>query len=317
MIQFVSVKKTFSIRNSRRKIHALRNVTLDLPEEGTTGIVGESGSGKSTLARIFLGQYKPDSGHFTWNSYNSNSLTKKDWQKIRSQISVVFQDPFSSLNPRLKVSSILREPMLIHKKLFPMTKKEQFQRASEVLEMTGLPISALDKHPHEFSGGQRQRIGIARSLVLSPKVIVLDEPVSALDVSVKAQIINLLQDLKEKLKVTYLFIAHDLGVVHHISDKIVVLYLGMVMEEGDADEVFFRPRHPYTRTLLDSVPSLEKIGEKFLPISGEIPSPSEEITLCPFLSRCPRAGELCQSTMPDYTSHEKGSFFCHYPLIED
>jgi len=319
VINFYNLTKIFKLgggflSGEAKLLYALRNVSFEVEKGATLGIVGESGSGKSTLARVFIGLYKPDEGHFQYEDFKSGEMTDEKWKLFRQKVSMVFQDPYSSLNPRMKIKSILQEPFLIHKKYFPASKEERLKKIYKILDMVGLDKGSLDKYPHEFSGGQRQRIGIARALILTPEVIVLDEPVSALDVSIQAQILNLLKEIKKEMNLTYLFIAHDLSVIEYMSDKIVVMYLGSVLEEGPASELLKKPRHHYTRTLIDSMPDITKQKKDFKVIKGEIPSPINLPPGCVFASRCPAVKEKCRNEMPEKTKTKKGFFHCHYPL---
>lgn len=321
MIRFEHLHKRFLIQNSfqihkRKYLHALTNIQLELPPQKTIGIVGESGSGKSTLAKVFMGLYKPSDGFFVYDNKNSNTMKRKDWLEFYREVAMVFQDPYGSLNPRFQVQDILIEPWNIQKKyLQKKINRQQMQKHIEkILDWVGLEKSSLKKFPHQFSGGQRQRIAIARSLVLQPKILVLDEPVSALDVSIQAQIINLLQDLKQQLQLTYLFIAHDLSLVEYISDYVVVMYLGQVVEFASARKIFTSPHHPYTYSLLKSKPSIDAIGEPFYTLEGEIPSPIDLPSHCSFVERCSQAQDICWQTPPPKTIKKESFFYCHYPL---
>jgi len=319
VIEFNNISKTFDLgggffSKEKKIIHALRDVSLTIKKGMTMGIVGESGSGKSTLARIFMGLYKPDTGYFKFSDFNSHNISKEEWKTFRKQAAMVFQDPYSSLNPRMKVLDILQEPFLIHKKDFSISKEERLIKITKVLDMTGLEKGSLKKYPHEFSGGQRQRIGIARALVLKPRVLVLDEPVSALDVSIQAQILNLLKELKKELDLTYIFIAHDLGVIEYMSDRIAVMYLGSILEESAVKNIFSKPRHHYTKTLLNSMPDVQKKGKDFQVVPGEIPSPLNLPKGCPFEPRCAGAKENCGLLFPVETAGKNGYYKCHYPL---
>lgn len=312
MIRFWQISKVFISR--KHKIHALNQVTFDVPLNKVTAIVGESGSGKSTLGRIFLGLYPPSSGYFAFNELMSPFMNSRDWKYLRRRVSMVFQDPYSSLNPRLKVKEIIQEGLEIHRKDLGISKKDIEDRVLWALQEVGLGKDALQKYPHEFSGGQRQRIGIARALVLKPEVLVLDEPLSALDVSIQAQILNLLQELKERENLTYLFITHDLSVVEYLADYVVVLYAGRLLEYQDA-KVFFRyPKHPYSQSLLKAIPSLENIGKPFPVVQGETPSPINPPVGCPFATRCKQKLDICEKEFPPLTRHAKGFFYCYNPL---
>lgn len=324
MIRFEHLHKKFLIQNSyrahkRKYIHALTNIQMELPSHKTIGIVGESGSGKTTLAKVLMGLYKPSSGYFVYNGKNSHEMKRKDWLSFYSEVAMVFQDPYGSLNPRFRVQDILTEPWNIQRKSLQqeISRKQIQQRIEEILNWIGLEQNSLKKYPHQFSGGQRQRIAIARALVLQPKMIVLDEPVSALDVSIQAQIINLLQDLKKQLQLTYLFIAHDLSLIEYISDYVAVMYLGQVVEFAPAHKIFSSPRHPYTFSLLKSKPSIDAIGEPFYTLEGEVPSPIDVPVHCSFAERCLWVKDICWQEIPQRTTQGKSFFYCHLPLEKD
>lgn len=317
MIRFNNIGKNYPIKKSflgkpLESIQALHGVSLDIPLGVTTGIVGESGSGKTTLARVFTGLVQPDSGHFTYNGFDSRSMTKENWREFRREVQLVFQDPYGSLNPRLTIRKILEEPVEIHKKRLALSAQEIESRLQEVIGWVGLGADSLNKYPHEFSGGQRQRIGIARTLMLMPKLLVLDEPVSALDVSIQAQILNLLLDLKNKLGLTFLFIAHDLGVVHYMAEYTAVMYKGHLVEMGETDKLFARPKHPYTKMLLDSVPD---IGKPLPQGAFQAAADSVSFTGCPYTTRCERAIDECSINFPEKRANGKtGFYWCHAPL---
>ncbi len=312
MIRFAGLSKIFT--SGKNRIHALQNVSFDVPQGSVTAVVGESGSGKSTLARVFTGLYQPNGGYFAYGHLMSPFMSQRDWRWLRRRVAMVFQDPYSSLNPRLRIEQIVSEPLLIHRRKVHMNRQQRRDRVIEVLEQVGLNSDALEKYPHEFSGGQRQRIGIARALVLHPEVLVLDEPISALDVSIQAQVLNLLSDLRHKENLTYLFIAHDLGVIEYISDYTAVMYAGRVVEYNQTAELFRRPRHPYTMSLLDAMPSIKKIGQPFKALEGETPSPIHPPPGCPFAKRCFRAQDICQQEMPQPSQNKGGFYYCHNPL---
>ena len=314
LVEVKHLKEYFNINVGAFKtkpLKAVDDVSFTIKEGETLGLVGESGCGKTTVGRTLLNLYKPTSGEIWFDG--KEVKTKKDIKEFRKKATMVFQDPYSSLNPRMTVSDIIAEPLDIHK----MYKKKQ-ERQDRILELmgyVGLNSEHASRYAHEFSGGQRQRIGIARSLAVDPKFIVCDEPVSALDVSIQAQVINMFEELQDKLNLTYLFIAHDLLVVRHISDRIAVMYLGKMVELADADEIYKRPLHPYSKSLMSAVPIPDpKIARenKRIVLSGDIPSPLNAPSGCPFRTRCPHATAACAESMPEFKEVSKGHFVaCH------
>jgi oligopeptide transport system ATP-binding protein len=289
-------------------IKAVDNISFTIEKGKTLGLVGESGSGKTTVARSMLRLIPSGSGSVTVDGTDVFSLEKKELRMFRKQMQLVFQDPYDSLNPRMTVGNIVQEPLKVHG---GMSVSEREERVNEIFQLVGLPLSAASRYPHEFSGGQRQRIGIARALSLYPSFMVLDEPVSALDVSIQGQVLNLLKDIQEKLSVTSLFIAHDLAVVKHMSDYIAVMYLGRIVEYGPAKEVYGEPLHPYTQSLIASVPSLTSTKGSFKSLEGEIPSPENPPRGCHFHPRCPRAEAVCRETYPEFSGDGNRSVACH------
>lgn len=278
-------------------VHAVNNVSLDIQKGEILAIAGESGCGKSTLAKAIMKLVQSDSGEILLNGENVLNLKhNKDLKKFYQKVQMIFQNPYSSLNPKMKIGEILKEPLIINTNL----KKEEITKiVEEKIKKVGLDKSALNLYPHEFSGGQRQRIAIARSLILNPKFIIADEPVSALDVSIQAQIINLLKQLKEDFNLTFLFISHDLSVIKYLSDRIAIMYLGEVVEIGRTEEIFKNPKHPYTKALLSSVPELNPQDEKErIHLQGELPSPENLPTGCKFHTRCPYVMEICKTSTP-------------------
>ena len=263
------------------------------------GLVGESGCGKTTTGRCVLRLEKPTEGQILFDGVDITKLGAGDLQPLRQRIQVIFQDPYSSLNPRMKIGDIIAEPMAVHKIIPDAAKRDA--RVRELLTICGLNAGFADRYPHEMSGGQRQRVGIARALAMNPEFIVCDEPVSALDVSIQAQVVNLLEDLREQFGLTYLFIAHDLSVVRHLCQRVAVMYLGRIVEMADSDELFDNPKHPYTRALLAAVPipdpAVEQ-GREFRPVKGEVPSPINPPSGCVFHPRCPMAVERCSRERP-------------------
>ena len=314
LIEVKDLKQYFNINVGGLKtkpLKAVDGVSFSIRKGETLGLVGESGCGKTTVGRTLLHLYKPTGGE-VW--YDGKKLaTKHDIQEFRKKATMVFQDPYSSLNPRMTVADIIGEPLDIHK--LYKTKEERQARILELMGHVGLNSEHAARYAHEFSGGQRQRIGIARSLAVNPDFIVCDEPVSALDVSIQAQVINMFDELQEKLGLTYLFIAHDLLVVRHISDRIAVMYLGRMVELADAEEIYNRPLHPYSKSLLSAVPIPDpKIARanKRIVLSGDIPSPLNAPSGCPFRTRCPYATEQCAQEMPPFNEVEPGHFVaCH------
>ena len=278
-------------------IYAVNNISFSINQGETLSLVGESGCGKSTVGKCLIGLEKPTSGEIIIDGIKTTTSTKKDIKELRKKVQIIFQNPYSSLNPKMTVEEILKEPFIINTNL---SKTEIKKELSTLLDITGLSTNFLSRYPHEFSGGQRQRIGIARALALRPEFIIADEPVSALDVSVQAQILNLLQDLKKELKLTYLFISHDLSVVNYISDRIAVMYLGEIVETSSSDEIIHHPKHPYTRILLDSAPHINKPGTKKIILKGDLPRPQNLPDGCKFHTRCPMAFDKCSSIEPQF-----------------
>jgi oligopeptide transport system ATP-binding protein len=295
------------------RVHAVDNVTFDIAPGETLGLVGESGSGKTTAARCILRLIEPTSGEIWFRGRNIAAEGRDAANEFRRDVQIIFQDPFASLNPRMTVRGIIGEALTIHK--LTSTRREYEDRIVQLIEWVGLQSGYLGRYPHEFSGGQRQRIGIARALAVEPKLIVCDEPVSALDVSVQAQVINLLQDLQEKLNLTYLFIAHDLSVVEHISTRVAVMYLGRIVEIAPAAELYGSPLHPYTEALLSAVPIPDpKVKRARIKLQGEVPSPIDPPSGCHFHPRCPiRELPLCSTKVPPLRQGNDGRWIaCHF-----
>ncbi len=296
-------------------IKAVDGVSFEVMKGETLGIVGESGCGKTTLGRTIVRLYKPTSGKIIYRDKEITHLTDKELLPYRRKIQMVFQDPYASLNPRMTVAEIIGEALDIHK--LYTSKKERQEKIYELLETVGLVREHANRFPHEFSGGQRQRIGIARALAVQPEMIVLDEPISALDVSIQAQVVNVLIDLQEKYGLTYLFIAHDLSMVRYISDMVIVMYLGNVVEEAPSNELFSHPLHPYTQALLSAVPIPDpKIARKRerIILKGEVPSPLNPPQGCPFSTRCPYAKDVCFKEKPPLKDVGGRKVACHFPL---
>jgi peptide/nickel transport system ATP-binding protein len=288
------------LRKKVGQVQAVNNVSFSIQRGGTLGLVGESGCGKTTVGRCILRVYRPTAGQIFFEGQDIANLDIRKIRQMRRNIQLIFQDPYGSLDPRQSAGSIIEEPIKVHK--FYQTKSEVEQRAKELFNLVGLNPKMMDRYPHEFSGGQRQRIGIARALACNPKLIVCDEPISALDVSIQAQIMNLLQDLQKKLGLTYLFIAHDLSVVRHISDWIAVMYLGHIVEITGWAELYENPLHPYTKALLSAVPIPNPIVEKSrkrIILRGEVPSPINPPSGCVFHPRCEMATRECSEVVPE------------------
>ena len=308
-----NITKEFQTKNKGVSVKAVNNISLSVKPGTTLGIVGESGCGKSTLGRLILQLLKANSGSIEFDGINLAQMKDKDLRSARVKMQMVFQDPFSSLNPRQKISDIIREPLDIHKVGSRASRKKKVE---ETILRVGLPLEALDRFPHEFSGGQRQRICIARAIILNPKLVVADEPVSALDVSIQSQILNLLSELKRDLNLTYIFISHNLSVIRHISDVVAVMYLGEIVEMADSDEIFSNPQHPYTKALLSAVPQLKETVGKKETLQGDLPSPFDLPSGCTFHPRCPVAMEVCSSVKPELITVGTHQTSCHkvHPL---
>ena len=310
------LKKYYPIRKgafSREKavVKACDDVSFELNAGETLGIVGESGCGKTTTMQSVIRLIEPTGGTILLNGQDFRAMKGAELKQARQKIKLIFQDPYSSLNPRMTVKDIIAEPLDIAGVC--KDKAERDRRVLETMEQVGLDPSYVNRYPHEFSGGQRQRIGIARAIILRPHVVVCDEPVSALDVSIQAKIINLLRQFQHDLGLAYIFISHDLGVVRHIADRVLVMYLGRVVEEGESRELFAHPLHPYTRALLDSVPRMDADGRPAAALQGDVPSPADPPSGCLFHTRCPYAKEVCSEKVPELRECSLGhKCACHF-----
>ena len=309
------IKKKSIFNKEEVSVKAVDGISLDIYEGETLGLVGESGCGKSTLGRVILQLYKQTAGKVIYDDKDLATLDSESMRKLRQELQIVFQDPYSSLNPRLTVGNLISEALVAHGK-FKKGSKELEEYTLDIMDRCGLQKYMLHRYAHQFSGGQRQRIGIARALALDPRFIVCDEAVSALDVSIQSQIINLLIDLKEQHKLTYLFISHDLSAVKFISDRVGVMYLGNLVELGSSNTIFAEPLHPYTEALLDAIPTTEEASNKALQtIEGDIPSPVNPPSGCKFHTRCKYATEKCSQERPEWRELRPNHFVaCHYPL---
>lgn len=311
LISARNIKKYFDVNGG--KLTAVDGISFDIYEGETFGLVGESGCGKSTAGRTIIRLYDPTDGELYFNGKNIYDLSRREMQEVRRNFQMIFQDPYASLNPRMTVEEIVAEPLEIHGVF--KTHKERYKRVIELLELVGLSEEHAMRFPHEFSGGQRQRIGIARALALNPKFIVCDEPISALDVSIQAQVVNLLQELQKELGLTYLFIAHDLSMVRYISDRVGVMYLGHMMELADSEELYQNPMHPYTRALLSAIPIPDpdiQRNRKRIMLEGDVPSPINPKPGCRFVDRCQYAIPKCREITPEFRELKPKHFVaCH------
>jgi oligopeptide transport system ATP-binding protein len=306
LVQVKKLVKHFPVDNSDDVVKAVDGVSFDVLAGETLGLVGESGCGKSTVGRCILRLIEPTSGEVLFEGRNVLSLNKNELRPLRREMQIIFQDPYASLNPRLSILSIISEPLVIHK---IGNKSEQKDRVAELLKKVGLDPDYMYRYPHEFSGGQRQRLGVARALALNPKLIIADEPVSALDVSVQAQVVNLLQDLQQEFGLTYLFISHGLAVVEHISNRVAVMYLGKIVEIADSVELYENPQHPYTKALLSAIPIPDpKRKRDRIILKGDVPTPINPPSGCRFRTRCPIASEECAKIEPEMKEMSDGHF---------
>lgn len=310
MLKVRNLTKEFKIRGKKlgekpQILHALSDVSVDIYAGETLGVIGESGCGKSTFGKCLVQLHQATSGTVEYEGRNIFALKGEELKNLKRDIQMVFQDPFSSLDPRMTAGKLVEEPMIVHH--IVKDKKERAQRALKLLQTVGLDVQHVHRYPHEFSGGQRQRINIARALSLAPKLVVCDEPVSALDVSIQAQVLNLLNQLQKEYHLTYVFISHDLSVIKHISDRIAIMYLGRIVELCEAETIYKNPLHPYTKALLSAIPPESPFEQKErIVLSGEIPSPIGEQVGCPLAKRCPNCTERCTKEIPQLKEKENG-----------
>lgn len=318
LVEAIHIKKYFPIKGGIIKrtighLKAVDDISLQIYKGETLGIVGESGSGKSTFGRVLLRLLAPTDGQIIFNGVDITRLRNSQLRPLRKDMQIIFQDPFASLNPRMSIQELIEEPLIIQKNL---SKKEREQQVIEMLDKVGLRASDRMKYPHQFSGGQRQRISIARALIVRPKFVICDEPVSALDVSIQSQVLNLMKDLQDDLGLTYLFISHDLSVIKHISDRVGVMYLGRIVELTSKKKIYKNPLHPYTQALISAIPVVdvkekEKKREKII-LKGDLPNPADPPSGCSFRTRCPLAHERCQLERPELVEVEPNHYVsCH------
>lgn len=315
ILEVKNLKKYFPVESKVRvepkSVKAVDDVSFNVYRNETLSIVGESGCGKSTTGRCLIGLNKPTSGEVIYNGKNIVGISDKEQRVLCKDLQMIFQDPYSSLNPRMTIGSILEEPLIIHK--ICKTKEERMQRVLDMLEKVGMRRDHYYRYPHEFSGGQRQRIGIARALILEPKLVVCDEPVSALDVSIQSQVLNLLAEVKKEMNITYVFISHNMSVVRYISDRVGVMYLGHLVELAGTEELYNNPLHPYTQALLSTVPEPDPhVKREQIMLKGDIPSPLNPPSGCIFHNRCPYNEPICQDQMPPLVEIKPGHFVACY-----
>lgn len=318
LIKAKNLKKYFNVKNSnfsskKSFVHAVDDVSFNIRDKETLGLVGESGCGKSTLGRLLINLIEPTEGEVYFRDKNIFGLGSREMKSLRQEMQIIFQDPYASLNPRMRIADIIGEPLVTHRSL---SRKEKEERVRGLINLVGLRDDYMSRYPHQMSGGQRQRIGIARALALNPKFIVCDEAVSALDVSIQSQILNLLKELQSSLNLTYLFISHDLSVVKYISDKVCVMFLGKIVEAGTTKEIFEKPKHPYTKFLISALPLPDphlRERERII-IEGDIPSPINPPSGCRFHTRCPYRRGICKRVEPVLFYEKNHRVACHFPL---
>lgn len=313
LLEAQNLYKEFPTTDSRDKVHAVTDVSLRLMPGETLALVGESGCGKSTLGKTLIRLYDADGGQILFQGTDITKMKEKEFASFRPQMQIIFQDPYASLNPRMNVFQIISEPLITW---HHYSKAELSEAVYRLMDEVGIARAFANRYPHQFSGGQRQRIGIARALALNPKLIVCDEPVSALDVSIQSQVLNLLKDLQDQHGFSYLFISHDLSVVKFISDRVCVMFLGMICEIGETEALYQKPLHPYTRFLLNAIPIADpaRRNEKRELLTGDIPSPVDPPAGCRFHTRCPYAKEICGKEIPPLKTFGDRSVYCHFPL---
>jgi oligopeptide transport system ATP-binding protein len=313
LVKYFPITRGIIFQKQVAAVHAVDDVSFNIRRGETLGLVGESGCGKSTTGRTILQLYRPTSGSVVFDGVDLVALKGEDLRKMRKKMQMIFQDPYASLNPRMTVGEIIGEPLVVHK---VANQKEITERSEQLLELVGLNPAFSNRYPHEFSGGQRQRIGVARALSLQPSFIICDEPISALDVSIQAQVVNLLEDLQSQFNLTYLFVAHDLSMVRHISDRVAVMYLGVIVELASRDEVYYKPLHPYTQALLSAVPIPDPVADakrKRTILQGDVPSPVNPPSGCRFRTRCPIAEPQCAESRPEFRELKPDHFVaCHF-----
>jgi oligopeptide transport system ATP-binding protein len=312
LVKHFPITQGIILQRQTGAVHAVDGISFDIYKGETLGLVGESGCGKSTTGRTILQLYRPTAGSVHFEGRDLAKLSSEEMRQVRRRAQMIFQDPYASLNPRMTVGEIIGEPLMIYK---IMKGQELRDRVASLLELVGLNPAYSNRYPHEFSGGQRQRIGVARALALNPSLIVCDEPISALDVSIQAQVVNLLEDLQKELGLTYLFIAHDLSMVRHISDRVAVMYLGVIVELTDREELYNNPLHPYTQALLSAVPIPDPFAEEKrqrIILEGDVPSPVNPPSGCRFRTRCNLAVDICAKERPEFREVKPGHFVaCH------
>ena len=313
LVKYFPIMQGIVFQKQVAAVHAVDDISFDIHKGETLGLVGESGCGKSTTGRAILQLHRPTAGSVQFDGVDLVHIKPNEMRKMRRKMQMIFQDPYASLNPRMTVGDIIGEPLLVHKIATP---KEIRERVEHLLELVGLNPGFANRYPHEFSGGQRQRIGVARALSLQPSFIVCDEPISALDVSIQAQVVNLLEDLQSQFNLTYLFVAHDLSMVRHISDRVAVMYLGVIVELTERNELYVHPLHPYTQALLSAVPIPDPVADakrKRVILQGDVPSPVNPPSGCRFRTRCPIAEASCAESRPEFRELMPGHFVaCHF-----